>query len=69
MMNRTELKNKKIVVLMGGLSAEREISLKTGQAVLSALLENGCDAVEIDAGHDLPAQLRDVGVRFRAFWK
>ena len=61
MMNRTELKNKKIAVLMGGLSAEREISLKTGQAVLSALLENGCDAVAIDACHDLPAQLREVG--------
>ena len=61
MMNRTELKNKKMAVLMGGLSAEREISLKTGQAVLSALLENGCDAVAIDAGHDLPAQLRGVG--------
>ncbi len=60
-MNRTELKNKKIAVLMGGLSAEREISLKTGQAVISALLENGCDAVAIDAGHDLPAQLREVG--------
>ena len=61
MMNRTELKNKKIAVLMGGLSAEREISLKTGQAVLGALLENGCDAVAIDAGHDLPTQLREVG--------
>jgi D-alanine-D-alanine ligase len=60
MMNRTELKNKRIAVLMGGLSAEREISLKTGQAVLSALLENGCDAVAIDAGHDLPARLREV---------
>jgi D-alanine-D-alanine ligase len=61
MMNRTELKNKKIAVLMGGLSAEREISMKTGQAVLSALLEEGCDAVAIDAGHDLPAQLLAVG--------
>ncbi|TNF49176.1 MAG: D-alanine--D-alanine ligase [Deltaproteobacteria bacterium] len=60
-MNRTELKNKKIAVLMGGLSAEREISLKTGQAVLGALLKNGCNAVAIDAGHDLPAQLREVG--------
>ena len=60
-MNRTELKNKKMAVLMGGLSAEREISLKTGQAVLSALLENGCDAVAIDAGYDLPAKLREVG--------
>jgi D-alanine-D-alanine ligase len=62
MMNRTELKNKKIAVLMGGLSAEREISLKTGQAVLGALLENNCDAVAIDAGHDLAAQLREAGI-------
>lgn len=59
-MNRTELKNKKIAVLMGGLSAEREVSMKTGQAVLRALLENGCDAVAIDAGRDLPSQLRSV---------
>ncbi len=52
-----DLKNTKIAVLMGGLSAEREISLKTGQAVLQALLENGCNAVGIDVGHDLPGQL------------
>ncbi|MCK4508343.1 MAG: D-alanine--D-alanine ligase [Desulfuromonadales bacterium] len=52
------LKNKKIAVLMGGLSAEREISLKTGQAVLKALLENGCNAVGLDVGRDLPGQLR-----------
>jgi D-alanine-D-alanine ligase len=57
---REELKNRKIAVLLGGLSAEREVSLKTGRAVLQALLENGCDAVPIDAGHDLPAQLRDA---------
>jgi len=58
MMNRNELKNKKIAVLMGGLSAEREISLKTGQAVFKALLENGCDAVAVDVGRDLPGQLQ-----------
>lgn len=60
MTNQDELKNKKIAVLMGGLSAEREISLKTGQAVLKALLANGCDAVAIDVGRDLPGQLRAV---------
>ena len=57
---RDELKNKRIAVLMGGLSAEREISLKTGRAVLNALLENGCDAVAVDVGRDLPEQLRAV---------
>ncbi|MBZ0220779.1 MAG: D-alanine--D-alanine ligase [Candidatus Methylomirabilis sp.] len=52
------LKKKKIGVLMGGTSEEREISLKTGSAVLGALLEKGYRAVAIDAGKDLPAKLR-----------
>ena len=60
MKKSNELKNKKIAVLMGGLSAEREISLKTGQAVLKALLESGCDAVAIDVDRDLPGQLQAV---------
>lgn len=46
---------------MGGLSAERDISLKTGNAVLQALIENGCAAVAVDVGRDLPRQLRDAG--------
>ena len=48
---------KRIVVLMGGLSAEREISLRTGNAVLRALQGLGLDAVGLDAGRDLPAKL------------
>ena len=60
MANRNQLTKKRIAVLMGGLSAERAISLKTGQAVLKALLENGCDAVAVDVGHDLPGQLQKV---------
>jgi D-alanine-D-alanine ligase len=55
-----ELKKKKTAVLMGGLSSERDVSLKTGQAVLSALLENGCNAVAVDVGRDLPGQLQAV---------
>jgi D-alanine-D-alanine ligase len=39
----------KIAVLMGGPSAEREISLQSGQAVLEALQASGVDAVGIDA--------------------
>lgn len=38
----------KVAVLMGGWSAEREISLKTGAAVLAALLERGVDAHAVD---------------------
>ena len=35
----TLLENKKIAILAGGWSAEREISLKSGAAVLEALRE------------------------------
>jgi len=50
----------RIAVLMGGLSAEREISLRTGTAVLRALQEQGLDAVRLDAGRDLPARLLEL---------
>jgi D-alanine-D-alanine ligase len=55
--------NDKIVgVLLGGLSKEREISLKSGQAVLDALLVKGYDAVPVDVGRDVDAALQDKGV-------
>lgn len=47
------MKTRKIAVLMGGLSAEREVSLKSGAAVQQALLAQGYDSVAIDVGHDL----------------
>ncbi len=56
-MTRDDLKNRRIGVLMGGLSAEREISLRTGNAILTALQEVGYDTVGIDAGADLPARI------------
>lgn len=49
----------KVAVLMGGTSAEREISLISGRAVLSALCERGVDAHTFDVADralwDLPA--------------
>ena len=48
----------KVAVLMGGLSAERDISLLTGKAVLDALLESGVDAEAIDVGKDVIEQIR-----------
>lgn len=42
----------KVAVLMGGDSAEREISLKSGQAVLEALQRQGIDAHGVDAATD-----------------
>lgn len=38
----------KVAVLMGGWSAEREVSIKSGNAVLQALLRKGVDAHAID---------------------
>ena len=43
----------KVAVLMGGLSAERDISLLTGKAVLSALLDKGIDAHAIDVDENV----------------
>ncbi len=42
------MKNKKIVVLMGGPSAEREVSLNTGNAILKALQSRGYSAIGMD---------------------
>lgn len=51
--------NKRIGVLMGGLSSEREISLKTGNLVAASLTRKGYDVVPIDVGRDLPYRLDD----------
>lgn len=57
-MGRTGKDSRKIAVLMGGRSAEREVSLSSGRACTLALREAGFDAQEIDAGADLSDHLR-----------
>ncbi len=47
----------RVAVLYGGTSAEREVSLKSGAAVLAALQGAGVDAFGIDAGADLAERL------------
>lgn len=47
----------RVAVLFGGKSAEREVSLKSGQAVLQALQAAGVDAFAIDVGDDLLQRL------------
>lgn len=49
----TKMQFGKVAVLMGGNSAERVISLKSGQAVLNALLQQGIDAIGIDSATQL----------------
>jgi len=57
-MRRKDLLEKKIGVLMGGRSAEREVSLKSGTAVYNSLRSLKFNVVAIDAGEDLCAVLK-----------
>ncbi len=61
-MTREELKAKKIGVLYGGLSAERDVSLKSGTAVCESLLSLGYDAQAIDVDRTLAQKLVNAGV-------
>ncbi|KRS14628.1 D-alanine--D-alanine ligase [Roseovarius atlanticus] len=45
---------------MGGPSAEREVSLSSGQECAAALREAGYEVVEVDAGRDLAVVLADL---------
>lgn len=58
-MNTRRLKflSKRIGVLYGGLSSEREVSLETGRAMASALKRKGYKVSLIDQGRDVAAQL------------
>ena len=47
----------RVAVLFGGKSAEREVSLKSGNAVLSALQSAGVDAFGIDVGDDFISRI------------
>ena len=57
-MKKKDLGKKKIGVLMGGSSAEREVSLKSGTAVYNSLRGLKLHAVAIDAGEDLCSVLK-----------
>ena len=56
---RPLLTHVRIGVLMGGQSAEREVSLRTGAAVHRSLARRGYDVVAIDVGPTLSQDLRD----------
>jgi len=56
------LANRKIGVLMGGLSSERTVSLASGTAILNALQGKGYHAVSIDIGRDAAEKIHDSGI-------
>ncbi|ABS28066.1 D-alanine--D-alanine ligase [Anaeromyxobacter sp. Fw109-5] len=53
---------KKVAVLYGGRSSEREVSLRTGAACADALRARGHDVTLVDVDAELPARLRELRV-------
>ena len=62
-MSRLPFAGKRIGVLLGGRSAEREISLRSGAAVAQSLKRQGYEIVEIDPDERLPVQLSQASGR------
>lgn len=56
-LRRSNAVGRKVAVLMGGMSAERDVSLETGRAVSAALRELGHQVFEIDVDRRLPLEL------------
>lgn len=57
-MEKSKLKQKKIAVLMGGRSGEREVSLRSGKRVLDSLKSQGFKAISLDADEKLIENLK-----------
>ncbi len=56
------MKNKKIGILLGGVSAERDISLKTGEAMFEALASLGYDVEKVFVDADIDRVLRQTHI-------
>jgi D-alanine-D-alanine ligase len=54
----SKFKNKKVGVLLGGMSSEREISLRSGKAIAEGLRKKGYEVAEIDVDSNLPEKLK-----------
>jgi D-alanine-D-alanine ligase len=61
---REQLQSLRIAVLMGGLSREREVSLRSGSRVLESLLRQGFSAIGIDPDHHIAERLQETKVDF-----
>src|SRR4051794_30896298 len=58
----SDLKSKRVGILMGGVSSEREVSLRTGEAILEALQQRGYDAVKVLVDRDIDVTLRSAPI-------
>lgn len=52
-------KGKRVAVLYGGLSSEREVSLRTGKACADGLVQKGYDVTLLDVDREVAARLRE----------
>jgi len=62
-MTKRPVTTKKIGVLMGGLSAERDVSIRSGLAIYQALQELGYNCSLIDVGRDIVSVLKKEKVK------
>ncbi len=62
------MKTKRVGILMGGVSAEREVSLRTGEGIYEALAERGYNVTKIFVDRELDRTLRNqpIDVAFLA---
>ena len=62
------MKTKRVGILMGGVSSEQEISLRTGEAIYEALLARGYQVTKVLVDRDLDRRLREspIDVAFLA---
>jgi D-alanine-D-alanine ligase len=53
---------KRVGILMGGVSSEREVSLRTGEAIFEALRERGHDVVKVLVDREIDRTLRQAPI-------
>ena len=56
------MKDKRVGILMGGLSAEHEVSIASGEAIYAALVSRGYDATRVFVDRDVDRVLRQEPV-------
>lgn len=61
---RDRLQELNIAVLMGGLSRERDVSLRSGSRVLESLLRQGFHATGVDVDHGIAQRLGELRSNF-----
>lgn len=54
------MEQKKVLVIMGGTSTEREVSLRSGEAVAKALAEAGYEAIPFDVRPDNVDKIKEI---------